>query len=192
VASDIPLPSFDEWVPIGESDLPHALPWDAIVPSASSKPFVPPERKRTFEELIPILLQNSKLRQQTLPEFAVLDTRIRLFRQKLDHEEFSLDMLQRKKERREESQFQYDIQKKIDAISEQPFFVSTLISLPSTNSSAKNPLPSKKTDPSHKASFEQENDATNGHIERYDTHLRECLRILQDWIHWQNTNATTS
>jgi carboxyl-terminal processing protease len=30
VAADIPLPSFNETLPLGESDMPNALPWDSI------------------------------------------------------------------------------------------------------------------------------------------------------------------
>ncbi|MDR0444872.1 MAG: carboxy terminal-processing peptidase [Puniceicoccales bacterium] len=186
VPSDIPLPSFDEWVPIGESDLPHALPWDAIVSSASAKPFISNERKYAFAQLIQKLRQQSELRQRTLPEFAVLNTRICLFRQKIDNEEFSLDMRQRKKERREDFRLQWTIQEKIAAISAQPFFSFTSISLPSSKSSSQlDKLESQDSSPPKDLKADSSS-------REYDTHLRESLRVMRDWICLQKGMAFTS
>jgi carboxyl-terminal processing protease len=177
VTSDIPLPSFDEWVPISESDLPHALSWDAIIPPTSTKPFISNECKHTFAQLIRKLRQRSELRQRTLPEFAILNTRICLFRQKIDNEEFSLDMRQRKKERREEFQLQRTIQEKIDMISAQPFFSSIPILLPSFQSSSRLNGIDRSQD-----SFSPKNFGVGSYAEEYDTHLRESLRVVKDWI----------
>ena len=178
VASDIPLPSFDEWVPIGESDLPHALPWDAIVPPSSSKPFVSDERKHAFARLIAKLRQRNISRQQTLPEFTLLDTRIQLFRQKLNHEEFSLDMLQRLQERRKETQTQRKIQEEMDIISAQSFYSSIPVRL---LSQPDHPAPEEARhmpeDP-----LGEDNPTSISTSKEYDTHLRESLRIMRDWI----------
>ncbi|MDR3143667.1 MAG: carboxy terminal-processing peptidase [Puniceicoccales bacterium] len=189
VVSDIPLPSFDEWLPIGESDLPHALAWDAIVPPKSGKALVSAERGQPFEQLLQRLRRQSESRQQTLPEFAVLDTRIRLFRRKLDQEEVSLDLSQRLRERREEARLQREIQSQIDGISAQPFFRSIPITLSSLSSSAA----SKKTygeEEVIRASPSSKKEKSPG--EEYDTHLREALRLMRDWIEGQNTALATA
>jgi carboxyl-terminal processing protease len=188
VVSDIPLPSFDEWVPIGESDLPHALAWDAIVPPKSGKALVSAERRRRFDQLLQRLRRRSELRQRTLPEFAVLDTRIRLFRHKLDQEEFSLDLSRRLRERREEARLQREIQAQIDGIAAQPFFQSTPITLASLSASA------QKT--SGKAEAGQESPSAEKEKsppdEEYDTHLREALRLMRDWIEGSPTAPATA
>ncbi|MDR2420089.1 MAG: carboxy terminal-processing peptidase [Puniceicoccales bacterium] len=178
VASDIPLPSFDEWVPIGESDLPHALPWDAIIPPSSSKPFVSDECKHAFDQLIAKLHQRSISRQQTLSEFMLLDTRIQLFRQKLNHEEFSLDMFQRLQERRKDTKIQRRIQEEMDVTSAQSFYASIPIKLPSQSD---HPVP-EKTYHMSEDPFEEDNPASTSTSKEYDTHLRESLRIMRDWI----------
>jgi carboxyl-terminal processing protease len=175
VASDIPLPSFDEWVPIGESDLPHALPWDAIIPPSSSKPFVSDERKHAFDRLIAKLRQQNLSRQKTFSEFTLLDTRIQLFRQKLNHEEFSLDMLQRLQERRKDTQIQHRIQEEMDMISAQSFYASIPIKLPSQSDHS---VP-EETSHMSEDPFGEDNLSTP---KEYDTHLRESLRIMRDWI----------
>jgi carboxyl-terminal processing protease len=178
VISDIPLPSFDEWVPIGESDLPHALAWDAIVPPKSGKALVSAERRQYFDQLRQHLRRQSESRQRTLPEFAVLGTRIRLFRRKLDQEEFSLDLSRRLRERREEARLQREIQAQIDGIAAQPFFQSTPITLASLSASAQKNSGKAEANPED-LSAEKEKSPAN---EEYDTHLRETLRLMRDWI----------
>jgi carboxyl-terminal processing protease len=62
VVSDIILPSVDEYLPIGESDLPHALVWDKI--ATSSFKGAPIDSK-----ILDVLKKDSEARQAALPEF---------------------------------------------------------------------------------------------------------------------------
>ena len=96
VPSDIALPSVNEFLPIGESDLPHALAWDKI-PEVDwlndwkklniSSPEDP--------ELKAALAQNSANRQGTLEEFSFLKEQIEWRRQRYDEKAISLSLEQR-------------------------------------------------------------------------------------------------
>ena len=93
VPSDIALPSVNEFLPIGESDLPHALAWDEI-PEVDwfndwkklniSSPEDP--------ELKAALAQNSVDRQEALEEFAFLKEQIEWRKQRYDEKAISLNL----------------------------------------------------------------------------------------------------
>lgn len=96
VPSDIALPSVNEFLPIGESDLPHALPWDEI-PEVDwfndwkklniSSPEDP--------ELKAALAKKSAERQENLEEFAFLKEQITWRKLRYDEKAISLNLEQR-------------------------------------------------------------------------------------------------
>lgn len=93
VPSDIALPSVNEFLPIGESDLPHALAWDEI----NEVDWVNDWKKLHISspedaELKALLTQNSATRQEQLAEFAFLQERIKWRRQRFDEKEISLNL----------------------------------------------------------------------------------------------------
>lgn len=93
VPSDIALPSVNEFLPIGESDLPHALAWDEI----NKVDWVNDWKKLHISspedaELKALLTQNSATRQEQLAEFAFLQERIKWRRQRFDEKEISLNL----------------------------------------------------------------------------------------------------
>ena len=76
VKSDIPLPSINELLPIGESDLDNALEWDSIPPVSHRRPeseFV--YDSANVEKLRLLSLQ----RQQSSPEFNYINNNITLY-----------------------------------------------------------------------------------------------------------------
>src|SRR5208282_98053 len=75
VVSDIVLPSVDEFIPIGESDLPHALVWDKIPTSFFDG--VPIDTK-----VLARLRENSAERQANLDEFAFLRKYVEWFKER--------------------------------------------------------------------------------------------------------------
>jgi len=96
VPSDITLPSANEFLPIGESDLPHALAWDDIPDVGwfndwQKLQISSPEEPR----LKAALAQNSTARQASLAEFAFLKEQIEWRKARYDEKAISLNLEQR-------------------------------------------------------------------------------------------------
>ena len=91
VLSDIVLPSADDYLPIGESDLPHALVWDQI-------PGVRFDGQALPAKMISQLRQDSLDRQTHLDEFAYLRKDVDWIKSRLDEKQISLNLDQRKQE----------------------------------------------------------------------------------------------
>ena len=92
VKSDIPLPSINELLPIGESDLDNALEWDSIPPVSHRRPeseFV--YDSANVEKLRLLSLQ----RQQSSPEFNYINNNITLYEERKQRKEASLDIEKR-------------------------------------------------------------------------------------------------
>ena len=113
VVSDIVLPSIDEYLPIGESDLPHALVWDKIKTSAfDGAPINPKVLERLKEE--------SGVRQAGLEEFAFVRKYVDWFKQRQAEKLVSLNLEERRKEKladdafRKENRAQRDVLAKAD------------------------------------------------------------------------------
>ena len=96
VNSDIVLPSVNEFLPIGESDLPHALPWDEINPVDWEKNWqnltLSDGQEQTLETA---LAQKSEERQQSLEEFEFLQEQIEWRRVRYEEKAISLSLEQR-------------------------------------------------------------------------------------------------
>lgn len=91
VPSDIALPSINDYLPIGESDLPSALPWDTIKAA-------PARRDERWNGLAMLqddtrdyLLQRSQERQQALPEFKYLNSLVKRLKARQEEKAQSLN-----------------------------------------------------------------------------------------------------
>src|SRR5690606_18534146 len=83
VIPDITFPSFNEFLPIGEADLPNALVWDTISPGnweEERSRF--PIRSQLQKELVSSLQERSEDRQEELEEFQYLRRNIEWFRKR--------------------------------------------------------------------------------------------------------------
>ncbi len=106
VKSDIVLPNINELLPIGESDLDHALPWDSIEPTKWNQEKVFTENgARVSEELLSALSANTAQRLETLPEFKYLNDNIERFRIKDEQKDISLNKEKRIAEREDDKAF---------------------------------------------------------------------------------------
>ncbi|MEN9404097.1 MAG: Tail-specific protease precursor, partial [Verrucomicrobiota bacterium] len=85
VVPDISLPSIDDFLPIGEASLPHALMWDEIKPTAFTG-------KALDKSLVQPLLQASRSRQESLEEFAYLKKSIDWFKERQEQKTISLNL----------------------------------------------------------------------------------------------------
>lgn len=92
VSSDISLHSINKYLPIGESDLDNALPWDKI----AEVNFRRPEGEFKYsEKTVEKLLISSKERQSSTKEFDYLEKNISWFRKKRDQKSVSLNLSNR-------------------------------------------------------------------------------------------------
>ena len=168
VTPDIPLPSIDDFLPIGESDLPHALMWDEI----KSVPF---EGKTLAKTFIQPLLEASRERQHTLEEFAYLNKSIDWFKERQQQKNVSLNLSQREALKQTDS----DFKKTMDAERERLAkgnYASREVKLDSVLKTAaaapKEPAP---------AAAEGDTDALDADTKaKLDVHLREALRVVKD------------
>ena len=107
VATDVSLPSIYDCLPIGEADLPHALPWDCITPMDMRCNQVP-----SCQLLTPLFRQclayNFHVRRSRLPMYALYEQQVENFSKKYKQTEISLNLEERvtsiNQERQEQKQ----------------------------------------------------------------------------------------
>ena len=114
VIPDIVLPSIDEYMPIGESDLPHALIWDQI-PSTqfSGHPLDP-------KVLLP-LREASQFRLEHLEEFGYLRKSIDWFKAKQATKEISLNLVDREQQKQADDAFKKAMEAEKDKLAKNDF-----------------------------------------------------------------------
>src|SRR5208282_3884397 len=114
VVSDIVLPSVDEYLPIGESDLPHALVWDRI--GTSFFDGAPIERRVLLR-----LQQESAARQASLPEFEYLRRYVSWFKEREAQKLISLNLEERMKQKEADDAFRKDNKAERDLLAKADF-----------------------------------------------------------------------
>ncbi len=174
VVPDLVIPSIDEFLPIGESDLPHALPWDEIPTCAFSAAAIPPT-------VITDLRAQSTLRMDSLPEFALLKRSIERFKERQAEKTISLNLDTRRagkaadKAFRDQTRTERKALEASDAYAFTEFFVAPPPP-PRIKSKSKDDDDSD-LDPAEVA---EEEEAGEQRYAKMDVYLRESLRILQD------------
>jgi carboxyl-terminal processing protease len=174
VVSDIVLPSVDEFLPIGESDLPHALVWDKITTSFFDG--APIDRK--------VLARLQKLsvdRQSTLPEFAFVRTYVEWFKEREAEKLISLNLDERLKQKATDDAFRKDFKLKREVLAKDDYPFKEFRLGP--------PLPPKVVAPKKPGSDDDDEDAIDDDDEagadtygKVDVSLREALRVVDDAI----------
>ncbi|MEY4488045.1 MAG: hypothetical protein RIQ79_553 [Verrucomicrobiota bacterium] len=174
VVPDIIIPSIDEYLPVGESDLPHALVWDEIPSSLFDAAVIPPA---TLGDL----RAKSVLRQNSLPEFSLLKKGIERFKERQAEKTVSLNLETRRtgkdsdKAFRDESRTTRKALEATDAFAFTEFFVSAP---PAPRIKA-----APKADDDSAGDPDEAADEAEAGDQRYakmDIYLRESLRVLQD------------
>ncbi len=170
VVSDISLPSIEELLPIGESDLPHALAWDTI-------------RTARFEgasldtRFVELLRQRSRERQTVLDEFAFLRRNIDRFKQFDERKTVSLNLETRRNDKKDDDTFRTEAKKQRAELAKLNF-ASTEVRLDNVE-----PTPEPATPPAPAEGDDAaQDDDTDDPKSKIDIRLRESLRILSDAI----------
>ncbi len=103
VRSDIVVPSINDYLKIGESDLPNALLWDTIEPAEWNPELARlPAGPILSEAILAELRSRSERRRLHLPEFTFLERHLAHFKKRQDAKEVSLHLEKRKQQKAED------------------------------------------------------------------------------------------
>ena len=182
VVPDITLPSIEDFLPIGEKDLPHALVWDEIPTSYFDGKPLP-------TSLLEPLRAKSTERQNGLDEFAYLRKSIDFFRSKQDLKLASLNLEDRRRQKAEDDAFRktLDSEKARLAATDFPYREFLLAPPPPPRIRATVTPPSSPEGPkpadapaASPDEVESTDEDDNAHFAKMDVHLRETLRVVAD------------
>lgn len=174
VIPDIVLPSIEDYLPIGESDLPHALVWDEIPSSFfAGKPL--------DAKIVEALRNDSLSRQGALEEFSYLKKNVEWFKSRQEQKLISINLDKRQQQREADAAFRKTMktEKELLAKNDFPYREIRLV-----------PAPPKPEPPATKPgadSTEADEDEVistdeNDAYAKVDVHLRESLRVVNDAI----------
>ena len=168
VVPDIVLPSIEDFLPIGEGDLPRALVWDQIPTSFfDGEPLDP--------KVLTPLRQSSLERQSTLDEFTYLRKNVERFKMRQEEKLISVNLDERKRQKESDDAFRKEMKAEKERLSKNEYTFKPYYLGP--------PPPPKIKAP--KKEGEEEDDFDFDENETYakaDVHLRESLRVINDAI----------
>lgn len=170
VTPDIALPSIDDFLPIGEADLPHALMWDEIKSTAF-------EGKALPQTFVKPLLEASRERQHSLEEFSYLKKNIDWFKERQEQKTISLNLEQRQVLKQADDDFKKKMDAERDLLAKSNF--------PSREVKLDSVLKAEAEDPKGATATidDGDTDAPDADSQsKLDVHLRETLRVVTDAI----------
>jgi carboxyl-terminal processing protease len=169
VVPDVILPSIDDYLPIGEKDLPHALVWDEIPSSTFDGKPLPPK-------ILTPLRAASVARQAKLEEFSFLKQNIEWFKSKQEIKAVSLNLEERRAQKATDSDFRKAMDKDKERLAKNDYtFREFNLGVPPV----KKPEVKKKDGEDDDSELSSLSDDGYG---KFDIHLRETLRILSDAV----------
>ena len=192
VPSDIKLPSVNEFLPIGESDLPYALPWNKIDTVNWEKDW----QNFAFSDveiadLKTILKQKSDERQKSLPEFTFLQEQIDWRRKRYEEKKISLNLEQRIDRKINDQAYIKRLDKDYDKLTKSVYeskdFLLKIAEEQDALSQKNLEANGTETAEVEKEKLDEENDEEQP---EFDIYLRESARIMADWIKLQNVKDT--
>ena len=188
VIPDVSLPSIDDYLPIGEASLPHALVWDEIKSTSFRGKTLAP----TF---LKPLIKASQERQGSLEEFAYLKKNIDWFRERQDQKTISLNLQQRQSLKQSDEEFKKKMDAERDVLAKANYAtrmvkLDSVLKLESTS-------PKEAAAPATEDGDSEAPDADSQN--KLDVHLREALRILKDALrsnpnpeYWAESSVATA
>lgn len=164
VVPDVILPSIEEFLPVGESDLPNALAWDTIPPVYFDGASLDPNFVNSLRE-------RSDKRQQLSQEFAYLRKNIDWFKERQEKKSVSLSLETRKETKKTDDEIRDGLKKERTELASLNFPSHEVL----LDGVAK-PAPQANDDSIDTEEEDEEDDV------RFDIPLRESLRVLVDAI----------
>ncbi len=168
VIPDVVLPSIDDYLPIGESSLPHALIWDEI----KATPF---EGRALAQTFVKPLVEASRERQDSLEEFAYLKKNIDWFKERQEQKTISLNLEERQALKLADDEFKKKMDAERDLLAKANY-ATREIKLDSV-------LKAEAGGPKEAAATVDDGDTDAPDAEsksKLDVHLRETLRVVTD------------
>lgn len=185
VPSDIVLDSANEFLPIGESDLPHALPWDSIESLNCENEW---NRLNISSPLESNLLQQlgdaSELRQESLEEFDFLEQQVAWRRKRIEEKKISIN-LEERIHRQIEEQAQVDrLDDSYEALRQYAFASEPVLLKLAEEQDAISKANIEKKESAQEEGLAMDDKENSEDEEKppFDIHLRETARIMADWI----------
>ncbi|MGC6455542.1 MAG: carboxy terminal-processing peptidase [Coraliomargaritaceae bacterium] len=191
VPSDIVLDSANEYLPIGESDLPHALPWDSIESLDCENEW---SRLNISSPLESNLLQQlgdaSEQRQESMEEFVFLEQQVAWRRKRIEEKDISLNLNQRIHRQIEEQAQVERLDESYEALRQYAYNSEPVRLQLAEEQEAISKANIEKTESAHEeelAHHSEQADASEAvdpekEEKPFDIHLRETGRIMADWI----------
>ncbi len=173
VVPDIVIPSIEEFLPIGEQDLPHALSWDEISTSFyDAKPLAP--------DTLATLRARSATRLGVLPEFDLLKKSIARFQERQAEKAISLNLETRRAGKADDKAFREETVAARKALeTNEAYSFTEYFVAPPPPARIKAPEPAEDAEDDGDAlGLEDEDD--DARYAAMDVYLRESLRIVQD------------
>lgn len=172
VVPDIILPSIEDYLPIGESDLPHALVWDEIPSTVfDGHPLDP--------KIVASLRASSQARQDSLEEFAYLRRNVNWFKERQAQKLVSLNLERREEQQKEDTGFRKEMKAEREKLAKQDFDYKEFRLGPPPPPAIK---PVKKDDGDPADDDLDSLDDENSDYVKVDVHLKEALRVVHDAI----------
>jgi carboxyl-terminal processing protease len=170
VVPDIVLPSIEDYLPIGEADLPRALVWDQIPTSKF-------EGEPLEAKVLTPLRQSSTERQSSLEEFTYLRKNVDWFKARQEQKLISINLEERKRQKATDDAFRKEMKAEKERIAKSDYAFKPFYLGP--------PPPPKIKAPKKDSDDEDDLDGALDENETYvkaDVHLRETLRVINDAI----------
>jgi len=177
VVPDIIFPSFNEFLSIGESDLPNAMAWDVIEPQTWETERIRfPIRSQLQHDMIERVRERSAQRQEQKEEFEFLRENIDWFREKQEQKAVSLNLQQRREQKERDTAFR-DRMKEREGVLAAKNYESRKFTLGE-------PVEEREEQPGPEETEGAESielGLVRGDSD-LDVHLRETLRIVTDLV----------
>ena len=173
VLSDINMPTINEFLPIGESDLDNALPCDSI----AAVNFRRPANEFIYQDSsIRKLKEKSLDRQENLPEFMYLNDNVNWYKTKRDETLISLNLARRIKQKRSDQNFTSELSSQFDKLSKISFNKKeiSLSIVQDQMQKSQEIRGDKNLDSNSSISFKKG--------PNLDIRLHETCRIMSDWL----------
>jgi carboxyl-terminal processing protease len=170
VIPDVTLPSLDDYLPIGESDLPNAMAWDTIRPARFTGFTIQPD-------LLADLQSRSVARQDSLEEFEFLQRRIEWFKEKQEMKAISLNLEDRRTQKVIDEAFREEMDAEQTTLAEANYAATEVL----LDAVLKDQV-SKDTVDEETTVDETDEEDEDPPPPSFDIHLRESLRIMADAI----------
>ena len=169
VVPDIVLPSIEDFLPIGEADLPRALVWDQIPTSFF-------DGEPLSAKVLTPLRQASQERQSKLEEFTYLRKNVEWFKARQEQKLISVNLEERRSQKEADDAFRKEMKAEKERIAKNDYPFKPYYLGPPPPPKIK--APKKEGDDDDDLDSFEENDT----YVKADVHLRETLRVLNDAI----------